>query len=80
MKTIRAHDYQATAPPAEIAVLVDIKELSKRISIPTGTLYNLVYLRRIPFIKRGRSLRFDLDEVIRSLPHFCPAEDFVSRR
>jgi excisionase family DNA binding protein len=50
--------------------LIDINELSQRISIPKGTLYNLVYLRRIPFMKRGRSLRFDPDEVIRSLPHY----------
>ena len=72
MKTLRAHDYQAMAPPdmAEGPLLIDINELSRRISIPRGTLYNLVYLRRIPFVKRGRSLRFDLDEVIRSMPHF----------
>ena len=51
--------------------LIDIKELSRLISIPKGTIYNLVYLRRIPFVKRGRSLRFDPDEVIRSLPHYA---------
>lgn len=49
--------------------LIDIKELSKRISVPKGTLYNWCYRRRIPFIKAGRSLRFDPDEVILSLPH-----------
>lgn len=50
--------------------LIDINELSRRISIPRGTLYNWVYLHRIPFVKAGRSLRFDPDEVIRSLPHY----------
>jgi hypothetical protein len=50
--------------------LVDINELSGRISIPKGTLYQWVYLRRPPFIKAGRSLRFDLAQVIQSLPHF----------
>jgi excisionase family DNA binding protein len=69
MKTLRAHDYQAAAPPAS-PMLVDINELSRAISIPKGTIYNLVYLRRIPFVKRGRSLRFDMDEVIRSMPRF----------
>ena len=49
--------------------LVDINELSRRLSVPKGTLYNWVYLKRIPFIKAGRSLRFDPDEVIQSLPH-----------
>jgi excisionase family DNA binding protein len=57
------------AMPETIA-LIDINELSRRISIPKGTLYNLVYLRRIPFIKRGRSLRFDPQEVLRSLPRY----------
>ncbi len=54
-----------------IQQLIDIDELSRRISIPKGTLYNLVYLRRIPFVKRGRSLRFNLDEVIQSLAHYA---------
>ena len=49
--------------------LIDINELSRLLSIPKGTLYNWCYLRRIPFIKAGRSLRFDPDEVIQSLPH-----------
>jgi excisionase family DNA binding protein len=49
--------------------LIDINELSLRLSVPKGTLYNWVYLRRIPFIKAGRCLRFDPQEVIQSLPH-----------
>ena len=51
-------------------ILVDINELSRRIGVPKGTLYQWVYLRRIPFIKAGRSLRFDPAQVIQSLPHF----------
>jgi excisionase family DNA binding protein len=70
MKPLRAHDYQATAPPFDAPILIDINELSRRISVPKGTLYNLVYLRRIPFVKMGRSLRFDPKAVIQSLPHF----------
>ena len=75
MKPRRAHDYT----PAELsalrpaitdeAMLIDVNELSRRISVPKGTLYNLVYLRRIPFVKCGRSLRFDPNEVIQSMPH-----------
>ncbi len=49
--------------------LIDIKELSRRLSVPKGTLYQWVYLRRIPFRKAGRSLRFDPEEVIQSMPH-----------
>src|ERR1035438_5580132 len=32
-------------------LLIDINELSRRIGIPKGTLYQWVYLRRMPFIK-----------------------------
>jgi excisionase family DNA binding protein len=66
MKVLGAHDYQSQGSPK----LVDIEELSRLISVPKGTLYNLVYLRRIPFVKLGRSLRFDAEEVIRSMPHY----------
>jgi hypothetical protein len=59
--------------------LVDINELSRRLSIAKGTLYNWVYLRQIPFIKAGPSLRFDPEEVIRSLPH-CSKLDLAGQR
>jgi hypothetical protein len=52
--------------------LVDIDEMSRRLGgIAKGTLYNWVYLRRIPFRKCGRCLRFDPDEVIQSLTLFA---------
>ena len=59
--------------------LIDINELSRCLSVPKGTLYNWVYLRRIPFLKAGRSLRFDPQEVIQSLPH-CSRMDLAGRR
>jgi len=49
--------------------LIDINALSRLLCISTGTLYNWVYLKRIPYIKAGRCLRFDPDEVLASLPH-----------
>jgi excisionase family DNA binding protein len=49
--------------------LITIDELSRRLSIAKGTLYNWVYLRRIPFIKAGRCLRFDPEKVFDSLCH-----------
>jgi excisionase family DNA binding protein len=48
-------------------VLIDIDELSSRLCIAKGTLYNWVYLRRIPFVKLGRALRFDPVEIERVL-------------
>lgn len=53
-----------------MTALIDINELSHRLSIAKGTIYNWVYLRRLPFVKVGRSLRFDWDEVIQSMPRF----------
>ena len=55
-------------------VLIDIDELAMRLSIAKGTLYNWVYLKRIPYIKAGRCLRFDPDEVLASLPHSTTME------
>ena len=50
--------------------LVNVDELSELLSVAKGTLYQWVYLRRIPFVKAGPQLRFDPDAVIQSLPHF----------
>jgi excisionase family DNA binding protein len=54
--------------------LIDINELSRRLSVAKGTLYNWVYLRRIPFVKAGRCVRFDYKEVLETLRQ-CPIID-----
>jgi len=59
--------------------LIDIGELSGRLKIAKGTLYNWVYLRRIPFVKLGRSLRFDPLEIERILQASSTLEE-VGRR
>jgi excisionase family DNA binding protein len=61
------------------ASLIDINELSRRLSIAKGTLYNWVYLRRIPFVKAGRCLRFDFDQVFDTLRR-CPTIREAGRR
>ena len=53
------------AVPVQETNLIDINELARRLSIPKGTLYNWVYLRRIPFVKLGRALRFNQEEIER---------------
>ncbi len=40
--------------------LIDIEELSALWSVPKATLYNWVNQGRLPYVKLGRSLRFDL--------------------
>ena len=51
-------------------MLVTINELARQLSVSKGTLYNWVYLKRIPFVKAGRCLRFDLSEVLASLKRY----------
>jgi excisionase family DNA binding protein len=57
----------------ETITFIDINELSRRLSVPEGTLYYWVQLRRIPFIKAGRSLRFDAIAAKACLPCWEPA-------
>jgi excisionase family DNA binding protein len=59
--------------------LIDIDELSTQLKVAKGTLYNWVYLRRIPFVKLGRALRFDPVEIARVLEASSTLEE-VGRR
>lgn len=43
--------------------LININELSEMIGVGVGSIYNLVSMRRIPFVKIGRLTRFDLDMI-----------------
>jgi excisionase family DNA binding protein len=60
--------------------LIDINELSRRLSVAKGTLYNWVYLRRIPFVKAGRCVRFDYDQVLETLHQYPIIDTSVSGR
>jgi len=44
-------------------ILIDVKELSYRLSIPKGTLYNWVSQGRLPHKKLGSRLLFDWEEI-----------------
>jgi excisionase family DNA binding protein len=46
-----------------VKMLIDINELSRRLCIAKGTLYNWVSQGRLPVKKIGRCLRFDWDEI-----------------
>jgi hypothetical protein len=48
---------------------------SKRLSIPRGTIYDWVSIHRTPYVKAGPSLRFDPDDVIRSLTGYPKTEE-----
>ena len=55
--------------------LLTVKEAANFLAVPTSTLYGWVYLRRIPFVKVGRALRFELAE----LQKFIQANRFQAR-
>jgi len=59
--------------------LINIAELAKRLAVAKGTLYNWVYLRRIPFVKAGRCLRFDFEKVFHSLRQWPKIEEAGKR-
>jgi excisionase family DNA binding protein len=54
--------------------LINADQLSQWLKLAKGTIYNLVYKRKIPFIKIGRALRFDPNEVERAVRHI-PVEE-----
>ncbi len=57
-----------TRKPASVCpTLVGIDELASLLQIHKGTIYNWVYRRKIPYVKVGRLLRFDLDEIAKYL-------------
>jgi excisionase family DNA binding protein len=65
--------------PGACAILINIDELAARLAVAKGTLYNWVYLKRIPYIKAGRCLRFDPQAVFNSLRHL-PTMEVAGKR
>ena len=57
------------------ARLVTVQDAAKFLAVSTSTLYGWVYQRRIPFVKVGRALRFELAE----LQKFIQANRFEAR-
>ncbi len=47
--------------------LISIDELASMLRIHKGTIYNWVYRRKIPYVKVGRLVRFDLNEITKYL-------------
>lgn len=50
-------------PLPALRKLINIDELSALWSVPKATLYNWVNQGRLPHVKLGRSLRFDVLEI-----------------
>jgi len=59
----------APASPETEKELLTVKDMSKKLDITEGAIYNLTSARKIPFFKRGGRIYFDrgeIDEWIRS--------------
>ena len=48
-------------------ILLDARELADRLEVTPGTIYDWERLGRIPSIRTGRRVMFNLDSVIRAL-------------
>lgn len=70
----------ASVQTSTLLTLIDINELARRLSIAKGTLYNWVYLRRIPFVKAGRCVRFDYQQVLETLRQYPIIDTSASGR
>lgn len=43
--------------------LVTVNDAARYLAVSVSTLYGWVYQRRIPFVKVGRALRFEIDDL-----------------
>lgn len=43
--------------------LLSIDELAEYIAVPKGTIYNWISLRKLPFVKIGRRVKFDKQDI-----------------
>lgn len=43
--------------------LITVQDAAKYLAVSTSTLYGWVWQKRIPFVKVGRSLRFEVGEL-----------------
>lgn len=48
-------------------MILDVYELSERLSISVSWIYAMVSMKKIPYYKIGRVVRFDRDEIERWL-------------
>lgn len=47
----------------KVEMMMDIHELARELRLSESGIYQMVSQKRIPFVRIGRSLRFDTDEI-----------------
>lgn len=57
------HRHLTDGLPADLTELLDVHDLAKVLGVGERYVYRLVNERRIPFVKLGRYIRFDADDV-----------------
>ncbi len=55
----------ASGPAAAEECLVNVSEAARFLAVSVSTLYGWVWQRRIPFVKAGRALRFEMSDLRR---------------
>jgi excisionase family DNA binding protein len=58
-------EFAKDAPLSPNARLVNVQQAAQYLAVSVSTLYGWVYQRRIPFVKVGRALRFDVSDLDR---------------
>ena len=53
-----------TRPHSELPRLVSIEEIAAHLGVSVRHVRRLVFERRIPYVKWGHLIRFDIDEVV----------------
>ncbi len=43
--------------------MLNVAEAAEMINVKTGTLYNWVWQRKIPYVKTGRMVKFDIKDL-----------------
>jgi excisionase family DNA binding protein len=68
---------QAPLQPAQsrVGALLTPKELAARLKISAVTVRRLLKARKLPYIQVGSRVRFNLSDVMQTLPKFEPADD-----
>jgi len=60
--------------------LLSVREVAKFLRVSVPTIYGWVYMRRIPFLKAGRLLRFDSTAIDHWLKHGDASSNGLDRR
>lgn len=62
-------------PVQRTGALLTPKELAGRLKISAVTVRRMLKAKKLPFIRVGSRVRFNLNEVMQSLPKFNPGGD-----